>query len=573
MSKKIISRRRFLIDSVFTSGGILMAANYISCNDNNQITEVSKNFSINNFLHGVASFDPTSNQVIIWTRYATTQAEVSITWQVAYNADFKTIIRSGEVVTDKSRDYTVAIELQNLEPNKKLYYRFLNNIDKSMSVTGETITLPTNAEAIKLAVCSCSNFQAGLFNVYDAMAKSEADIVVHLGDYIYEYAANEYGTNKFTNSLNRKHIPEKEITTLIDYRDRYKQYRTDKHLQLLHQKKPFICVWDDHEIANDTFKEGAENHQTNEGLFETRKANAIKAYSEYLPVRTADKNLIYRNFNIGNLINLIMLDTRVIGRDKQLEYGTYINSKGEFDQTKFLQEWLNPNRTMLGNTQKNWLLSQVASSNAKWQVLGQQVLMGKMMIPAELLFSLGAIERGGTNALEQFKNTMTELVKIKVRVISQDPTLSDSDIARLNTVLPYNLDAWDGYPVEREMLYASFAKAGKKMICLAGDTHNAWYNDLIDNSTNNIGKEFATSSVTSPGLEYYLGIEDATNTATFEYAMELLISDLNYLNASERGYLLMNFSANEINSKWIFVNTIHNQIYSETIDKEDTYSA
>ncbi|EDO25615.1 predicted protein, partial [Nematostella vectensis] len=175
-------------------------------------------------------------------------------WQVAYDAKFETVFRSGEIITDNSRDYTVAIELQNLEADKKLYYRFFNQEDRSVSVVGETITLPIATDAITLAVCSCANYPAGLFNVYQAMANSSADIVVHLGDYIYEYAQEEYGTNEYTNSLNRKHSPANEIITLNDYRARYKQYRSDKNLQLAHQKKPFICVWDDHEIANDTYK-------------------------------------------------------------------------------------------------------------------------------------------------------------------------------------------------------------------------------------------------------------------------------------------------------------------------------
>jgi alkaline phosphatase D len=572
MSQNTISRRRFLMNSMLTAGGILLVPNFISCNDNDVLPETPKDFTSDNFAQGVASFDPTHNQVIIWTRYTTTKPEVKISWQIAYDNKFETTFRSGSVITTSSRDYTLAVELQNLESNKKLYYRFFNEENRNVSVVGETITLPMNATAIKLAVCSCSNYPAGLFNVYQAMAKSDVDVIVHLGDYIYEYGENQYGTNQYTKTLDRKHVPANEILNLNDYRTRYKQYRSDKNLQLAHQMKPFICVWDDHEIANDTYKDGAENHQANEGSFITRKDDAIKAYSEYLPLRTSDINLIYRNFNIGNLVNLIMLDTRVTARDKQLEYSDYLNpSTGAFDAKAFQTDWLNPNRTLLGKTQRDWLLSQVAGSTAKWQVLGQQVLMGKMFIPTEMLFSLGAVVGGAPGALAQLQSIITALIGIKLRYLNNDSTLTPAEIARINTVLPYNLDAWDGYPVEREILYASFASVGKKIVCLAGDTHNAWYSNLVDNASNVIGKEFATPSVTSPGLEYYLGLDQSSITS-FEYGMETLINDLTYLNASDRGYLTLNFTASAVESKWNIVNTIFSDSYAQSIDKVETYS-
>lgn len=415
MSQNSLSRRRFLVNSILTTGGLLLAPNFISCTDDSTVFNIPGDYTSDNFAQGVASFDPTHNQVIIWTRYNTGKAEVKIYWQVAYDSQFISIFRSGEVITDATRDYTLAIELQNLEADKKLYYRFFNQEDRSVSVIGETITLPIVAESIKLAVCSCSNYPAGLFNVYKAMANSDAHIIVHLGDYIYEYGQGQYGTNTYTDALNRRHEPANEIITLAEYRARYKQYRSDKNLQLAHQKKPFICVWDDHEITNDTYKDGAENHQPNEGSFEARKADAIKAYSEFLPLRSNDTSLIYRNFNIGNLVNLIMLDTRVIGRDKQLEYSNYINASGNFNSTSFQTDWLNPNRTLLGTTQRNWLISQVTSSTARWQVLGQQVLMGKMFIPAEMLLGLGAVVGGSPAALQQFQQTLTQLVTIKLR--------------------------------------------------------------------------------------------------------------------------------------------------------------
>jgi len=255
----------------------MIAPLYVSCNNDDDDMDISiPDLSTDNFFQGVASFDPTSSKVIIWTRFTpdTDVSKVTINWQVASDQNFENVVRSGAFMTDESRDYTVGIDVQDLPSNSKFYYRFFELETETSSVIGETITLPAMGDTmgdIKLAVCSCANYAAGLFNVYGAMANSEADVIVHLGDYIYEYGEGEYGTNENTVALDRVHSPADEIVSLEDYRTRYKQYRSDPQLQLAHQKKPFICVWDDHEITNDAYKEGAENHQDSEGSYEVRK--------------------------------------------------------------------------------------------------------------------------------------------------------------------------------------------------------------------------------------------------------------------------------------------------------------
>ena len=573
-----MERRKFIFNSLLAAGGIIIAPNLISCsNDDDTFTSsIPDNLMNNNFNEGVASFDPTANQVIIWTRYTSTSASVDIAWQVATDINFERILRSGVLTTDASRDYTVSVELQNIKAGSTLYYRFANVNEGTVSVTGETITLPNNASEIKLAVCSCSNFQAGLFNSYKAMAESDSDIIVHLGDYIYEYAPGEYGTTPETIALGRIHEPDNEIVSLEDYRMRYRQYRNDENLKLAHQKKPFICVWDDHEITNDAYKEGAENHQASEGSYETRKQVAIQAYSEYLPVRTEDRANIGRSINLGNLVNLLMLDTRVIGRDKQLDYADYIDGSGNFDAVSFQTDIQNPNRSLLGTEQRNWLLGHLAANSGTWNVLGQQVLMAKMLIPAEMIVTLGTIlgEISATgsispNTLLAFQTQLGELVQIKLRVQANDPTLTPQEIARVNFALPYNLDAWDGYPIEREAIYS--AVNDDRLICLAGDTHNAWYSDL--NAFSNVakGKEFATSSVSSPGFEGLLG-NDPAQLAGFEQAMQVLIDDLAYLNASQRGYLKMTFTPAQVTGEWIFVDSIVSNSFSTSVGKTVAFS-
>lgn len=558
------SRRTFLQNTFWATGALMIAPNFISCSNNNEKNSSTINpqdYTNINFDQGVASFDPTQSKVIIWTRYNSSNKK--ILWEVSKTSSFDSILRSGTITTDIIRDNTISVELTELNANQKLYYRFSNKEDKAISVIGETITFPENASTVKLAVCSCSNYQAGLFNVYNAMAKSEADVIIHLGDYLYEYGAGGYGANPTNASLNRSHQPAHEIITLEDYRTRYKQYRSDKDLQLAHQKKPFICVWDDHEVANDSYKDGAQNHSADEGSYETRKQNALQAYSEFLPFSRLEANnqtLIYRNFNLGNLVNLTMLDTRIIGRDKQLEIGNYITATG-FDGATYQKDISNPNRALLGSTQRNWLSQIVAKSTAKWQVLGQQVLMARMYVPAEMLTAFGS---------PNFNKILSELVVLKVRYQQNDPTLTPAEKARITTVLPYNLDAWDGYPVDREAMYTDFGN--KKIITLAGDTHNAWSSKLTKQDKTEIGIELATSGITSPGFEEYLGNPSKETLTAFEGALTTLIDDLNYFDASRKGFILTTFTTSTVKAEWVFIDTLLSSSYNTTIGHTVVYS-
>jgi alkaline phosphatase D len=575
--KTNLSRRSFLKNSLLFSGGILLAPNFISCSkDDDTINQAPKDLKRSNFNEGVASFDPTASSIILWTRYSASDSpSVDLSWELSTDANFSKVLRQGKVTTNAARDYTIAIDVQGLPSKTSFFYRFYNVNTKEVSVIGETITLPSVSDVVsqvKIAVCSCANFAAGLFTVYEAMAKSDVDVIVHLGDYIYEYGAGEYGTNTYTATLGRTHVPANEIVTLEEYRARYKQYRNDEKLKLAHQKKPFIAVWDDHEITNDTYKDGAENHQPKEGDFSVRKLAALKAYSEYIPLKTGNDNRIYRDFQFGNVLSLYMLDTRVIARDKQLEYATYFSATGSFNTTAFQTDLFNPNRQLLGAEQLSWLGSKVASSSSKWQVLGQQVLMTKMLLPSELLLLMaqinGEIDALGSAkpaTLQAFQASVGGLVMIKSRILANDPTLTAADRLRIATVLPYNLDAWDGYPAEREKLYALLN--GKKVVTLAGDTHNAWQGELKTASNQVVGFEIATPSVSSPGLETYLGI-GGTQLLQFEQAMNFLIDDLEYSNLSKRGYLKATFSANDVKAEWFMATTVFDE--KATVNLENT---
>jgi alkaline phosphatase D len=443
-----ISRRKFVRSSALLSGGVVLLPTLLTaCKDNEPDIVYSGDFG---FREGVASFDPSATGIILWTRYtnATNEPdEATVRWEVATTSTFGSLVASGTAVAAAATDNIVRVDVPGLTANQKYYYRFVNERTGATSVVGETRTLPTGAQAssVKLAVVSCANFQAGLFNVYGAVAASDADAVVHLGDYIYEYGAGQYGTNASTAALNRQHQPATEVLSLSDYRTRYRQYRADKQLQRAHQLKPFICIWDDHEYANDAYTTGAENHQpATEGSFEDRKRAANQAWFEYLPARVSDKAKIYRSFEFGNIVNLLMLDTRIVGRDKQLSLTDYFSSTGTFDTAAFGAAWQNPTRSMLGSEQRTWLASALGNSSAKWQALGSQVLMGKMYIPVELLALVGQLAAGPTPALlAQYNTQATQLSLIKTRILNSDPTVTATERARVETVLPYNLDAWD----------------------------------------------------------------------------------------------------------------------------------
>ncbi|ESK50768.1 alkaline phosphatase D family protein [Acinetobacter tjernbergiae] len=556
-----ISRRELIQKSLFGFGALSLSVGFTGCNDSSDQETSALHV---NFDHGVASGDPLQDRVILWTRLTPSDlsARLQVTWQIALDSQFKQIIKSDKVITSASQDFTVKVDATGLTANQSYFYRFV--FGDKISPVGQTKTLPTSTSTVSFAVCSCSNYPAGYFYVYREMAKQNVDVVIHLGDYIYEYGADGYATEDAA-KLGRT-LPtdnNKEIIKLDDYRKRYALYRTDKDLQALHHRHPFIVIWDDHELANDTWREGAENHQANEGPFLDRKLAALQAYFEWMPIRPIDDQhiKIYRQFDFGNLVQLTMLDTRIIARDKQLDYADYMTANG-LNAAKFQADLTNPARTLMGYTQRDWLLGKLQQSNATWNVLGQQILMAKMLIPTELLLSLAAIVSGNPSAeaLNQMNTQITELVKLKIRLQQGDPTLTPQEKARVQTVAPYNLDAWDGYFVEREILYGTLAQLNKKVVVLAGDTHNAWSSNLYSKDGAFVGVELATSSISSPGLEKYLSIPLA-QLQQFEFAFTTLIDELNYCNLNQRGYLIVQFDETRVQSQWIYVDSIKKAEY------------
>ena len=561
MSEKI-SRRELIQKSLFGFGALSLPVAFTGCNDGSDDESAEAQAD---FLHGVASGDPLQDKVILWTRLTPVDlnARLKVTWEIATDNQFKQNLKTGMVETTKTDDFTVKVDAAGLQANTIYYYRF--RFGNKISSVGQTKTLPISTNKVTFAVCSCSNYPAGYFYVYREMAKQNVDVIIHLGDYIYEYGADGYAAEDAA-KLGRT-LPtdnNKEIIKLDDYRKRYALYRQDKDLQATHQRHPFIVIWDDHELANDTWRDGAENHQSDEGSFSDRKLAALQAYFEWMPIRpvsNTDHLNIYRQFNFGSLVELTMLDTRIIARDKQLEYADYMTAAG-LNAQKFQTDLTDPKRTLMGYTQRDWLVDKLKQSTATWNVIGQQVLMSKMWIPAELLLSLGQITSGGASAetLAKMNAQITELVTLKLRLEQGDPTLTAQEKARVTTVVPYNLDAWDGYYAERETVYENLASLNKKVIVLAGDTHNAWASYLYSQKGQYVGVELATSSVSSPGLEKYLSIPMA-QLQQFEFAFTTLIDELAYCNLNQRGYLLVTLDQAQVQSDWIFVDSIKNAEY------------
>ncbi len=552
---KGIQRRKLLKGMAAGSMLPLLGGNLLACSDRGE-PGVPASFN-----HGVASGDPLEDRVILWTR-ATPEGEgpVRVRWEVASDAGFENIIAAGEGMTSAAVDYTVKVDAEGLQAGSRYFYRF--GVGERLSPVGRTSTLPAGSVAsASFAVVSCSNYPAGFFNVYREVAKAEVDAVLHLGDYIYEYERDGYAGERAA-EFGRLSEPEHELIALDDYRIRYGQYRGDEDLQAAHAAHPFIVVWDDHELANDTWHSGAENHDPAvDGDFHERIAAAIQAWYEWMPVRppASTHEIIYRQFRYGDLVDLLMLDTRLVGRDQQINLGDFSNEQG-MDIAAARAAIDDSGRTLLGEAQNRWLEERVKTSKADWQLLGQQVLVGSYTVPAPVF---GALARRAED-----ENAMADAVaKLRYAVAASELPAEERTAEQqgfLDSAIPFNMDAWDGFGHNREQLLQTAAAAGSRLVAVAGDTHNAWASELRDRAGNRVGIEFDTPSVRSPGLESILGREAAD---AFEAALPELSAELAYTNLKDRGYLVVSFSPDAVEASWRFVSNIDSRDYSLLDDR------
>ena len=500
-----VSRRHFLVGAGAGSvaaavGGSLGAAALTASPDAEAASTAPGR---GRFRHGVASGDPLTDRVILWTRITPKQPRAAaVRWVIARDERLRQVVNEGVVTALPDRDWTVKVDAEGLQPGVTYWYRFETSGERSP--VGRTRTLPDDrATRAQFAVASCSNYPAGLFNAYGRIAaRDNLDAVLHLGDYIYEYAAGGYAENP---ALQRQHQPAHEIVTLADYRGRYAQYRTDPDLQAAHARHPWICVWDDHESANNSWRDGAENHQPEEGTWADRRAAAVRAWHEWLPVRerpSADGPHIWRSFRFGTVADLIMLDTRLHGRTEQVA------------DRKDAAAMAASGRTILGEDQAAWLAEALRASvrrGAAWHVIGQQLMFGQLL---------------------------------------------DADRVLLNS------DMWDGYPASRQRLLDQLAAESiQDTVILTGDIHSSWAVDITpdpfgagyDRATGRgaLAVELVTTSITSPGP-----MGSAADIEAREQAIVASQPHIQYANLRERGYLLVDLDATRARAEWWYVDRI-----------------
>ena len=491
------------------------------------------------FLHGVASGDPLADGVILWTRVSGADGEsVTVNWEVATDAKMSSVIQTGRVETDANRDYTVKVDVRNLPSGRQLYYRFVAG--SVVSPVGKTRTLPAGTTDIaRFAVVSCSNYPTGYFHAYREIAeRSDLDAVIHLGDYIYEYGQGQYAT-EYADQLGRVPDPAGELITLTDYRRRHAQYKADPDSQAMHAAHPLVAVWDDHELVNDAWRDGAENHNEGEGDWFERLDVAIQSYLEWMPVRAepdGPNTKIFREFHFGDLLSLIMLDTRLHGRDQQPVLDI------EMSDEEIEQVLGDPDRQLLGVEQSGWLDdSLMRASDTTWQVIAQQVMVSTVRAP-----SLGPlIDPEGESPLPR--------------------DFLDQSIVMSKRNPPLLLDTWDGYDAARQRMFESLTASATNPVFLSGDLHTSLAGNLVPHGEEKaVAVEFMGPSVTSPGFAEYL--PERHPGAVRDAALELN-PNLAYMETDRRGWLCMTFTQHECKGEWHLLDSVRSVEYSVTVDK------
>ncbi|MEM9938374.1 MAG: alkaline phosphatase D family protein [Pseudomonadota bacterium] len=457
------------------------------------------------FEHGVASGDPLTDRVILWTRVTIDgeypQAPVPISYGVFADEAKTQPVVYGVASANPGSDFTVKVDAEGLEPGTAYYYRFVAKTTSGdiSSPIGRTKTTAASGDApVRFAVISCSNFPFGYFHAYREISQDGAlDAVIHLGDYIYEYGVDGYG-GSVGQTIGRNHEPPLEIVSLGDYRMRHAQYKLDPDLQAAHAAAPWLCTWDDHESTNNSYRNGAENHnpENNEGNWSDRKQAAVQAYLEWMPVRDPEagqlRESIYRKFDFGDVATVMCLESRLTGRSDEISWFAEIGglSPAEIPMAAAAtMVKVNDNsRTMLGTMQESWLSQELKRSvegGKPWQVLANQVIMAQVRSP-------------------NFSQTLTA-----EQIAAQENGFIQQLIPFSQLGLAWNLDAWDGFPAARNRLYNSASAAGARLVTLTGDTHTAWANTLVDSNDERRGVEFGCTSVTSPGFGTYMtDVED-----------------------------------------------------------------
>ncbi|MEU0941936.1 alkaline phosphatase D family protein [Streptomyces canus] len=462
------------------------------------------------FLHGVASGDPLPDGILLWTRVTPTAEAVpgsglgpdtEVGWVVARDKAFTNVVAKGSVTATAASDHTVKADVRGLTPATDYWFRF--SAGGTDSPAARTRTAPAADAAVtnlRFGVVSCANWEAGYFSSYRHLAaRGDLDAWLHLGDYIYEYGTGEYGTR---DTVVRQHAPTHEILSLADYRIRHGRYKTDPDLQALHAVAPVVAIWDDHEFANDAWSGGAENHTEGaEGAWSARQAAAKQAYFEWMPVRPALAGTTYRRLRFGKLADLSLLDLRSF-RSQQAAVGN-----GSVDD---------PDRTITGRAQLDWLKAGLKSSDTTWRLVGNSVMISP--------FAIGSLSADLLRPLAELLGLPKE-------------------------GLALNTDQWDGYTDDRRELLAHLrSNAIRNTVFLTGDIHMAWANDVpVDAGTYPLSAsaatEFVVTSVSSDNLDDILKVPEGTVTALAAPVIQVANRHVHWVDTDRHGYGVLDITA------------------------------
>jgi alkaline phosphatase D len=454
------------------------------------------------FRHGVASGDPLTDRIVLWTRATprpdATSTTATVTWRIADDERLEKVVAQGSAETSAARDFTVKVDAVGLRPGRTYYYAFESAGERSP--VGRTKTLPQDdVSRLRIAQLSCSNYPAGYFNVYRCVAnRSDLDVVLHLGDYIYEFANGVYGDGS---GSGRVPMPAGEASTLADYRMRYATYRSDVDLQAAHATHPFIAVWDDHEVINDWWRGGANGHRPDRGAWAVRLGGGLQAYREWMPVRETPGGEfhLFRGFRFGRLADLLMLDTRSF-RDRQAA-------------PRDTATLTDPARTLMGAAQEKWFFAGLQRSQREgtsWRLVGQQTMFSPITPQG---------------------------------------------------IPPQNTDVWDGYPAARTRVLDAIEKERLSDVAiLTGDIHSSWALDVprspfagytASTGQGSLAVEIVTPAISSPPLFASQTMRESTAV------LQLFAPHLKYLEGESRGYVLLDVTKDRLLSEWYLVPAVN----------------
>ena len=503
------------------------------------------------FAHGVASGDPDSTSVVIWTRVSGSKQPVTVDWFVAKDPEMLSVVADGQFATSAERDYTVKPVVEGLHPGEQYFYQFV--VNDTPSPVGWTKTLPVgHVERLVLAIATCSNYPFGWFNAYEVIANDDdVDLVVHLGDYIYEYRVRGGYGGDTGRRIGRNHRPGHETVSLEDYRTRHAQYKTDPGSLAMHARHPLIAIWDDHESANNPWMEGAENHQLNEGEWGERRAASMQAYYEWMPIRDPGPGgtweQYWRHFKFGDLASVITLESRHTGRSEQITWGGRLDKfKDAAEVSEFYGTVVGaPERDMLSVEMERFLGNELFESRQagrRWRIIGNQSIMARMKMP-------------------KLDNPWFDTLRDRLQGSAK--SLLD-DLTKLGGLEAYgDLDAWDGYPAARERLYQLAKNAGvTDLLVVSGDSHSFWANALYDDEGQSMGVELGSTGITSPRSLQVIGDEGLSRWEELAMAEN---EEIVWAEGHYRGFIRLDVTHDGAHADFIAVTNIESRDYESRI--------